>query len=112
MDDNQVNEMGFRIAELRRSHQMTQEQLAELLNVSTKHISHVERGTAKLSLNALVTVSKIFNCSLDYIIMGNKNDPILSRLPKTILDIILSDNDEDISRLMRYLEIYSELYNS
>ncbi len=111
MNENQINEMGQRIADLRRSHKMTQEQLAELLDVSTKHISHVERGCTNLSLNTLIKLCSIFNCTLDYIVFGRENNPILAQLPKTISDIILSNNKEDISRLNRYLQIFSELYD-
>jgi transcriptional regulator with XRE-family HTH domain len=111
MNENQMREIGIRIAELRRANHMTQEKLAEKLDVSTKHISHVERGCASLSLNAITETCKIFGCSLDYIVFGRESDPVLSILPKTVLDILHSNNSDDISRLVRYLQIYSELYN-
>lgn len=103
-------DMGIRIATLRKSKKMTQEVLAEKLNVSTKHISHVERGCASLSLKNLIEISHIFNCSLDYIVLGSPFDKAFSRLPETILEILYSNNEEDIALLIRYLEIYSELF--
>ncbi|MDD6070580.1 MAG: helix-turn-helix transcriptional regulator [Clostridiales bacterium] len=112
MNEEQNKEIGLRIADLRRAHKMTQENLAEKLDVSTKHISHVERGCASLSLNALIETCRIFDCTLDYIIFGRDVDPVLSLLPKTICDILHSDNSDDISMLIRYLQIYSELYNN
>ena len=101
----------MRIAELRRSHKLTQEALAEKLNVTTKHISHVERGCASLSVKALIELSRIFNCSLDYIIFGTSTDKAMALLPNTILEILHSGRKGDIDRLIRYLQIYSELYN-
>ncbi|MGN1111709.1 MAG: helix-turn-helix domain-containing protein, partial [Acutalibacteraceae bacterium] len=40
--------IGKRIAEIRRSHNVTQEELADHLGVSPKHISHTECGTSSL----------------------------------------------------------------
>ncbi len=111
MNEDQIREIGMRIAELRRSNHMTQEILAEKLDVSTKHISHVERGCSCLSLSAIIEICNIFHCTLDYIVFGREADPVLSILPKTISDILHSNNSDDISRLVKYLQIYSELYN-
>lgn len=110
MEERQSLEIGIRIAELRRSHKFTQETLAEKLNVTTKHVSHVERGCASLSLKNLIELSRIFNCSLDYIIFGESSDKTLSPLPDIILDILHSGQADDIDRLIRYLKIYAELY--
>ena len=109
MDDIQIQEIGVRIAALRRSHKLTQELLAEKLDVSTKHISHVERGCASLSLKNLVELSRVFDCSLDYIIFGVAFDKAYSRLPDVIVEILHSGNEKEINRLSRYLQIYTEL---
>lgn len=110
MDERQNQQIGMRIAELRRSHRLTQEALAEKLNVTTKHISHVERGCASLSVKALIELSRIFNCSLDYIIFGASMDKTASLLPDTILEILHSGRKDDVDRLTRYLQLYCELY--
>lgn len=109
MDAELMKEIGKRIAELRRSHKITQETLAELLDVSSKHISHVERGCASLSLHGLIELCNLFHCSLDYLVLGRETDPSLNRLPAPILDILHSNNEEEIVRLCRYLQIYPEL---
>lgn len=111
MNEKQVKEIGIRISELRRANHLTQEMLAEKLDVSTKHISHVERGCSCLSLSGMIEICNIFNCSLDYIVFGRESDPVLSIFPKTISDILHSNNYDDISRFVKYLQIYSELYN-
>lgn len=110
MEEHQSQAIGMRIAELRRSHKLTQEALAEKLNVTTKHISHVERGCASLSLKNLIALSSVFDCSLDYIVFGEPSDKALMSLPNIILEILHSGQIDDISRLIRYLEIYTELY--
>ena len=110
MNDYKTSDIGKRLSKLRRSRKMTQETLAEKLDVSTKHISHVERGCAALSLANLVEICRIFDCSLDYLVLGDSNNATLKYLPDTILSILNSGNASDISTLTRYLEIYAELY--
>jgi transcriptional regulator with XRE-family HTH domain len=46
-------QLGLRIAELRRSKGLTQEQLAELVNCSVEFISLVERGVNSPSIAGL-----------------------------------------------------------
>lgn len=111
MDERQAQQIGMRIAEMRRAHKLTQEALAEKLNVTAKHISHVERGCASLSVKALTELSRIFDCSIDYIIFGASADKATALLPDTILEILYSGQQDDIDRLIRYLQIFSELYN-
>ena len=46
MENNTPTTIGNRIAGVRRSHKVTQEALADMLEVSPKHISHVENATS------------------------------------------------------------------
>ena len=101
--------MGMCIAEIRRSNNMTQESLADLLDVSPKHISHTECGTSSLSLKNLIQFCNIFHCSLDYIVSGTTADDILGKLPMEIVQILHTDNSTELERLGRYLDIYVEL---
>ena len=101
--------IGKRIAEIRRSHNTTQEVLADLLDVTPKHISHAECGTSSLSLKNLIEFCRIFDCSFDYIILGKKANSALSKLPDEIVNLLYAGTEKDIERLNRYLQIYIEL---
>lgn len=109
MENNILIPIGKRIAEIRRSHNVTQETLADRLGVSPKHISHTECGTSSLSLKNLIEFCNIFGCSLDYIILGKSENSILAKLPEEIADILYTGTEQDIERLSRYLQIYVEL---
>lgn len=109
MESNFLIPIGKRIAEIRRSHNVTQEVLADRLGVSPKHISHTECGTSSLSIKNLIEFCNIFDCSLDYIILGKAEDSILAKLPDEIADILYTGTEQDIERLNRYLQIYVEL---
>lgn len=110
MNNNYLIPIGHRIREIRLSNGMTQETLAEKLNVTPKHISHIECGTSSLSLTNLIQFCNIFGCSLDYIILDRK-DLLLSKLPDGIIQILHSGNNKEISRLIKYLNLYLELTN-
>lgn len=100
-----------RIGALRKASGMTQEVLAEKLNCSIKHISHVERGVASLSLDLLIEASDILNCSLDYLVRG-ENSPPEAKIPSFVLRI-LGSRDERMAREKKlplsYLNMYKEL---
>lgn len=109
MENNYLIPIGKRIAEVRRSHNVTQEVLADKLNVSLKHISHIECGTSGLSLKNLIEFCNLFHCSLDYIIFGKSQNTDLEKLPDDIVTLLNTGTEFQISQLNRYLEIYIEL---
>ena len=72
-------EFGLRVAELRRIKRMTQEDLAEILGVSKKHISEIERGIAACSIDLLLDISSALNVSTDYLLTGKNSDKEIVR---------------------------------
>lgn len=63
--------MGKRIRACREQSNLTQENMAEILNVSVKHYSEVERGLTGLAVEKLLFLSSLFNVSLDYLLKGD-----------------------------------------
>jgi len=57
-----------RIKPLREENHITQEELAKKMNLSKGIISLYEKEIRKPSLEVLVKLSEIFNCSIDYIL--------------------------------------------
>ena len=60
----------IRVARINRS--ISQEYLAELLDVSPTHIRHIESGHRKPSLELLFEAAKILDLSVDAVIFGAK----------------------------------------
>lgn len=56
---------GKRIQKLRKDKGLTQEQLAERLNLSTVHMAKIETGQRSCSLDVLTEFAMFFNASLD-----------------------------------------------
>lgn len=63
--------IGKRIRRNRNRLGMTQEILAEKVNVSIPHISRMENGTAKPSLQTLVDICNTLNISIDDLMQDN-----------------------------------------
>lgn len=57
--------IGQRIRSSRLRRELTQEVLAELTNLSNQHISNIETGSTKLSLQTLVKIANVLDTSVD-----------------------------------------------
>lgn len=68
--------IGKNIAELRKSHGMTQLELAEKLNYSDKAVSKWERGEGTTDVLVLKEVADLFGVSVDYMLEGEHSKSI------------------------------------
>lgn len=64
--------MKNRLKQLRTEKGMKQEELARILNVDKSQISRYESCKQDISTDFLVKLSKIFNCSVNYILYVNE----------------------------------------
>ena len=64
--------IGKQIRRYRQFRNLSQEQLAEKINISPTHMSHIETGSTKLSLPVLVKISEALDVSVDNIIFDKK----------------------------------------
>lgn len=70
MDENILIEMGKRIQNRRKQLALTQERLAEMMNVSIQMVSNLERGNKAIRIDNLINLSQILDISTDYILTG------------------------------------------
>jgi len=66
--------VGSRIKSARNRVGITQEALAEKLDVSIGYVSQVERGITKISLDLLASISAALNCDLAELVTGTAVD--------------------------------------
>lgn len=71
-------EIGARIKAYRKSISISQEKLAEMVNVSPHYIYEIERGSKSMSLDTLMNLSVALQLSTDYILFGNQATDIVS----------------------------------
>ncbi|WP_294468170.1 helix-turn-helix transcriptional regulator [uncultured Anaerofustis sp.] len=61
----EYRKLGKRLKDKRKKQGLTQEKLAEYVNLSVSHLSHIENGNEKTSLQTIVNIANILNISLD-----------------------------------------------
>lgn len=75
-------EIGQRIRKFRKAHNLSQEELAERVEISTTHMSHIETGNTKLSLSVFVDIATVLEVN---------TDDLLSDTPESKRSTALSD---------------------
>ena len=64
---------GEQIKRIRQGESLTQEQFATQLNVSRQTVSSWENNRNLPDLEMIVEISRVFNCTLDQLILGGNN---------------------------------------
>lgn len=67
------DKIGDKIRERRNFLKITQENLANEIDVSASFISDIENGRRKMSLETMIKISIALKTSLDYLILDNMN---------------------------------------
>lgn len=68
-----------RIREIREDHSLTQQKIADLLNIGQRTYADYESGKTRIPVDCLLILAKYYNVSLDYI-TGASN--IKTKYPK------------------------------
>lgn len=74
MTSNNLKEIGTRICNRRKQLHYTQEQIADMMDVSVQMVSNLERGNKAIRIDNLIKISEILDISTDYILTGKKAD--------------------------------------
>ncbi len=101
MDNFNLAEIGKRISERRKLMGLTQEQLAERMDVSIQMISNLERGVKAIRIENLIRLSQILKISTDYILTGKQTTDDMSTLAEHI-----SQLEEDKRKMIEVLVAY------
>lgn len=80
-------EIGKRIKEGRKKVGMTQEKLAEKIDVSPSYISEIERGSSICSLQVLVDIAHILNLNLEFLVNDISENNIDSSFAEILNEI-------------------------
>lgn len=72
--------IGHRIRKIRKAHGLSQEELAERVDISTTHMSHIETGNTKLSLPVLVAIAKALDVRTDDLLNDAANTTICAAM--------------------------------
>ena len=101
MDDKKL--LGRKIKEIRKSKGITQERLAELIEMEPNSISVIESGRNFPTLTSLIKIANALNVSLpDFFSYDYLNDK--KELKKLIVEKIEMLSEEQLRYLFKYLK--------
>lgn len=79
MKDIDYARIGKKIQIRRKELDISQEKLAELCDISSSYVGHIERGSRRLSLNMAVKICDVLSIGLDYLFLdfAQEDDEII-----------------------------------
>ena len=95
--------IGKIIQKLSKDKNLTQEELAERIDLSTNYLSKVERGLSVLNVEAFLKMADVLDFSLED--FGIKADTKIDKSKKELIQRILSSSEKEI-------KAYSELLDT
>lgn len=102
MREQEFITMGKRIRLRRKELGLTQNKLAELLGISNNHLSAIENGREKLSLEKFVILCELLKTTPDFLLLGILHS---SNVSQNISDNLRLCNAEDIKLAGQIVEL-------
>lgn len=96
--------IGQRIREIRNEKMLTQEYIANAVNVSVSHISNIETNKVKVSLTLLVNICNVLNTTVDYILENEYQRPN-SAIEHELFHIFRDMDKKDQETLLRIAKV-------
>ncbi|MGG7058190.1 helix-turn-helix domain-containing protein [Clostridium tertium] len=107
-----MKNVGRKISLLRKEKNLTQMELADMLNISYQAVSNWERGETMPDISKLPEIAQIFDTSIDNILGNNSTARLVNNIINTDLsnDIIAVDEFKSITPILKPTQI-SEISN-
>ncbi len=99
-----AQKVGRRIQEVRRSRGITQSELAQMLDLSTKYISNIECGFKTPKLNTFVAIANALQCDANSL-LSDVLDTTTGQESGLVSKKLLALPAEEQRRLLRVLEV-------
>lgn len=97
-----LKDVGMRIKHCRQLKNWTQEEFAEMIDVSPHYIYEIERGLKRMSLRVLDNIATTLNVSADYLLYGSRMDMQPDEL-SMLVDNLPPDKRECIAEVISAL---------
>ncbi len=96
--------LGMRIKEIRINRNLTQENLAQMVNCNPSHISNVENAHTKVSLIVLLSIANALDTTIDYL-LANQYKKSKTALDSAILKSLEKFDNEKKERILKMIEL-------
>jgi len=99
-----TQKVGRRIQEVRKSRGLTQAELSQMLDLSTKYISNIECGFKTPKLNTFVAIANALECDAN-LLLSDVLDVTTSQESGFVSKKLLALPAEEQRRILRVLEV-------
>ena len=99
--------LGTRIKNKRLEKNLTQEQLAEKVDLSAVYIGQIERGERKMTIQTLVKLANVLETSIEELLSDSTEGNLNAKLNE-LLEVA---KKLDISDLDKVINMIKEMYN-
>ncbi|RQN09839.1 XRE family transcriptional regulator [Clostridium butyricum] len=104
--------LGKNIKQERLKSNLTQEQLAEMLGISTSYMGRIERGERNLPIDTLIQISNILNVSIDYLLKNSINIDNNNILTSEIYELIKNLNFNEKNFILDMIRLTVSHFNN
>ncbi|MGN0167932.1 MAG: helix-turn-helix domain-containing protein [Acetatifactor sp.] len=108
MRDEEFDNLGSQIKELRIKMKLTQAEVANALNVTPGYISNVENNRTAMSLRILMYYARLMNISLDSLIGRVEPEYKTTALDNELLQLISGMDDKSKSKLIQTIRLWQD----
>lgn len=102
--------LGERIKRLRKLNDMSQQQLADYLEINRNHLSRIETNKSDPTSTILMKLSALFEVNVDSLIGNSTNSVKREEKKKYIIDNCNNLPDEDLDFIVRIIFSMKESY--
>lgn len=99
MSSEKINQIGKRIRHIRKINKITQEQLAEMIDVSVPYISKIENGEKTVSAEIIVRLTPALHTSADVILCLETEDGV-TNYNETFSKLIKRYTEEETEQIL------------
>lgn len=108
MSNEQFENLGAQVKELRIRMNLTQAEVAKALNVTPGYISNVENNRTAMSLRVLIYYARLMGISLDSLIGRIAPEYRPTALDNELMRLISKLSDDDKEKLIKTLKIWKK----
>lgn len=101
-----LKEVGSRVQQTRKKLKLSQAELAEMVQISTSHLSDIENGKTNIGLDIFISLTEALQVSADWLLQTNvpQVNTIQNQEASEILADCTSQEIQAILRMMRELK--------
>ena len=102
--------VGERIKNCRISKNITQDTLAELIEVNPSHLSNIERAKTKMSTETLASIARSLNTSVDYLLFGDielEHDQYTNIAVLEMKEMLKDKNKDEINAFITFCKDFT-----